>query len=53
MPISSQPLGQSNDDFHESPHGLSRHGGRLLMWKIVFTSISENLSGYSGYFKAF
>jgi hypothetical protein len=28
-----QLLGQLNDDFHESQHGLSRHGRRFSMWR--------------------
>ena len=34
-PLRQQLLGQLNDDFHESQHEVSRHGRRLLMWKVV------------------
>ena len=31
----SNLLGLLNNDFHESPHELSRHGSRMLMWNVV------------------
>ena len=35
MPISSETSRTFKRDFHETPHALSQHGGRLLMWKVV------------------
>ena len=35
MPTSSATSRAVKDDFHESQYELSRHGRRLLMWKLV------------------
>ena len=34
-PLRLQLLEQLNDGFHKSQHELSRHGRRMLMWKVV------------------